>query len=167
MAGASVETMAMIAAVKDARETRREAQKARSAARQDRIQLMQNAADKLREIADKTRASGLWRGLLTIGSAACTAGSSLANSDTAAKLWQSGGTCMQGVAAMDPYAAQGKMLEADKMDIQTRAENRQDQVERASDRLAESKRIEQSIKQQMQKAAEARHSAAMAAARGG
>jgi hypothetical protein len=159
------ETAAALALNEDAKQSRQLVREIRKEEQQQRLELMRQAASKLREMASKAIGSAVWQGVAGLASAACSMAGAFKGGQ-AEKIWKSAAGFAGAQAQIDPFAIQSKLLEADRAELDARAEAAGNRASEAGDLESEARRLQDSAGQLMQKANDARHAAMMAALRG-
>ena len=159
------EAAAAIALNEDAKQSRQLAREMKKQEQQERLDLMHQAADKLREMASSAIGSAIWQGVAGLASAACSMVGAF-KTGRAEKIWNAAGGFAGATGRIDPFDVQSKFLAVDKQELETRAEAAGNRASEQGDLESEARRLEDSAGQLLQKANEARHAAAMAALRG-
>jgi hypothetical protein len=149
---------AAITAHEELRQSERTARDERREAQRERLQLIQQAADKLREMAHLTFGSGLWQGLLGAGGAIC----GLSDGRWA----QLGKRLVEASVHCDPLSISRGYREVDKQLLEARAEEAGNRAQQHGDAESEARRLQASAGALLQKVHEARRAAALAALKG-
>jgi len=174
------EAMAALALHEDAKQSRQLAREIRRDAQQGRLELARQAASKLREMAGSAIGSAVWQGVAGLASAACSAASAVtgyqaataatgadrATLDLSSRLWDVGAKLAQLGGHIDPANLQSQFLAVEKQELEAQAEAAANRAQEQTDVESESRRLEDSAGQLLQKANDARHAANMAALRG-
>jgi hypothetical protein len=160
------ETAAALALHEDARQSRQLAREMRKEEQQQRLELMRQAAAKLRDLASKALGSAIWQGVAGVASAVCSMAGALNDTTRGQGMLDAGSKLFGAAVHFDPFTIQSRSLEADKAELDARAEAAGNRASEAGDLESEARRLQDSAGQLLQKASEARHAAMMAALRG-
>lgn len=170
---ADTEACAMAQALIDANQSRKAAQQRRDAAANDRIDLMERAADKLRQMGRNS----VWSGVLqaTAGVAGAALSATTAVLSTTPPEINSGAICQRGswipaaqqslqaATHLDPFRFRNDTLQTEKARVEVRAEVAQQRADHESEVVSEAQRQITATTAQLQRLQETR-AAAMAAA---
>jgi hypothetical protein len=172
------DSLAALAMREHAKQSRQMAREMRKEEQAQRVELMRQAAAKLREMASSAIGSALWQGVAGLASAACGAVSAgrgfkaetcrsgnvpAAGLKLSAGIWNVAGKLSELNGRLDPLALHSQSLSADKQRLEADAEACGQRAGEQGDFESEARRLEQSAGELLQKAGEARHAARMAA----
>ncbi|MCC6748998.1 MAG: hypothetical protein IT371_15165 [Deltaproteobacteria bacterium] len=163
---ADMGTAALIASVDHQQQVLGTARTTRQAAQESRIGQRLAAAEKLREMAEATAASGwlqLGVGLTAVGAGL---GASVCKPGVVQHLLTAGRGVSESLGKGDWFPGQKAHLEHERALIEVEGERAQERVGRAQEQMDEAKRLIASTTQQLEKYLDAKHAASMAAIRG-
>ena len=164
-ANAPMESMAAIAALEDAHTSQKQAATERRTARTDRLHLMKQAAQKLREMANKTAASALYQGVLSGMQAIASTGADF-SAGVDKKIFNAYARGYGVMKVVDGFAMSKAQDEVVKKELEIEAERASSAAENANDDLAHARRLIGSATSLLKSLTEARQAAEMAAIRG-
>ncbi len=164
-------TKAAITIHEDAQKSQEMARTARREAQEDRIELMHQAADKLREMASNVLGSGFFQGLTGL---AATVSSACAGFDYQSlpkdltlgeKIAAGAEKGFNVLSKVDGFDIQKQYHAVEKQELETSAEVAGNQAQEKGDLEAEARRLKDSASNQLEKMNDARHAATMASIR--
>ena len=160
----SLAARAAALALDDAHNMRRAAQEDRSDAQKNRIELLRRSADKLREMANMTLASGIFQGML---GGMTAVGSGMASIAPSNSMTSRIGTIMAAGSKADagyhPFETAKSYMAVDKQELDTEAEQASHRMTQASDGIDHAKRLQRTLPSRLERLLDAEHAVAMAA----